>query len=60
MPSGGQQTLSVFIRAILNEGRFVDFGLLTAVGLYYVLPILLIFVFAQDRLMRVYAGGVKG
>jgi inositol-phosphate transport system permease protein len=60
MPSGGQQTLSVFIRAILNEGRFVDFGLLTAVGLYYVLPILLIFFFAQDRLMRVYAGGVKG
>ncbi|MDP9266297.1 MAG: carbohydrate ABC transporter permease [Chloroflexota bacterium] len=60
MPSGTQQTLSVVLRAILNEGRFVDYGLLTAVGLYYVAPILLLFFFAQDRLMKVYAGGVKG
>ena len=60
MPSGTQQTLSVVLRAILNEGRFVDYGLLTAVGLYYVAPILLLFFFAQDRLMKIYAGGVKG
>jgi inositol-phosphate transport system permease protein len=60
MPSGSQQTLSMFVRAILGEGRFVDYGLLTAVGLYYTAPILLIFFFAQDRLMRIYGGGVKG
>jgi inositol-phosphate transport system permease protein len=60
MPSGSQQTLSVVLRAVLNEGRFVDYGILTAVGLYYVAPILLIFFFAQDRLMKIYAGGVKG
>lgn len=60
MPSGSQQTLSTFVRAILGEGRFVDYGLLTAVGLYYVAPVLVLFVVAQDQLMRVYAGGVKG
>jgi len=60
MPSGSSQTLSTFVRAILGEGRFVDYGLLTAVGLYYVAPILVLFVVAQDQLMRVYAGGVKG
>jgi inositol-phosphate transport system permease protein len=60
MPSGSQQTLSTFVRSILGEGRFVDYGLLTAVGLYYTAPILLIFIFAQDRLMRIYGGGVKG
>jgi inositol-phosphate transport system permease protein len=60
MPSGNQQTLSVLIRGLIGEGRFVDYGLVTAVGLYYVAPILILFFFAQDRLMKIYAGGVKG
>lgn len=60
MPSGSQETLSTLVRSILGEGRFVDYGLLTAVGLYYVAPILVLFVLAQDQLMRVYGGGVKG
>ncbi len=60
MPSGSQATLSTTVRSILGEGRFVDYGLLTAVGLYYVLPILILFFVAQDRLMRIYGGGVKG
>ena len=60
MPSGSQQTLSTLVRGILGEGRFVDYGLLTAVGLYYITPILVLFVLAQDQLMRIYAGGVKG
>jgi len=60
MPSGSQQTLSTLVRGILGEGRFVDYGLLTAVGLYYVAPILVLFAVAQEQLMRIYAGGVKG
>ena len=60
MPSGSQATLSLLVRALLGEGRFVDYGVLTAVGLYYVLPIMLLFLFAQDQLMRIYGGGVKG
>lgn len=60
MPSGTQQTLSTLVRALLGEGRFVDYGLLTAVGLYYVFPVLLVFFFAQEHLMKIYGGGVKG
>jgi inositol-phosphate transport system permease protein len=60
MPSGSQATLSLLVRAMLGEGRFVDYGVLTAVGLYYVLPVLLLFLFAQEQLMRIYGGGVKG
>jgi inositol-phosphate transport system permease protein len=60
MPSSSQQTLSTLVRGILGDGRFVDYGLLTAVGLYYILPVLVLFVLAQDQLMRIYAGGVKG
>jgi inositol-phosphate transport system permease protein len=60
MPSGSQATLSMLMRSLLGEGRFVDYGLLTAVGLYYVLPIMLLFLFAQEQLMKIYGGGVKG
>jgi len=60
MPSGSQATLSLLVRALLGEGRFVDYGVLTAVGLYYVLPVLLLFLFAQEQLMKIYGGGVKG
>jgi inositol-phosphate transport system permease protein len=60
MPSGSQETLSTLVRSILGEGRFVDYGLLTAVGLYYVAPVLILFFIAQDRLLRVYGGGLKG
>jgi inositol-phosphate transport system permease protein len=60
MPSGTQLTLSVLVRSLLGEGRFVDYGLLTAVGLFYVLPVLVLFLIAQEQLMRIYGGGVKG
>ena len=60
MPSGTQATLALFVRSILGDGRFVDYGLLTAVGLYYVFPVLALFFFAQEQLMRIYGGGVKG
>jgi len=60
MPSGTQQTLSTLVRAVLGEGRFVDYGLLSALGLFYVFPVLALFFFAQEQLMRIYSGGVKG
>ena len=60
MPSGTQATLSQVVRGVLGEGRFVDYGILTALGLYYVMPVMLLFLFAQEQLMKIYAGGVKG
>jgi inositol-phosphate transport system permease protein len=60
MPSGTQATLSQVVRGVLGEGRFVDYGILTALGVYYVLPVLLLFLFAQEQLMKIYGGGVKG
>jgi inositol-phosphate transport system permease protein len=60
MPSGTQATLAMLVRSILGEGRFVDYGVLTAIGLFYVLPVLAVFLFAQEHLMKIYGGGVKG
>jgi inositol-phosphate transport system permease protein len=53
-------TLSVYLQSILGQGRGVDYGLLSAVGVFYMLPIVFFFVFTQKYLMKVELGGVKG
>ncbi len=53
-------TLSVMLRRLIGDFRFVDYGLLTAAGLYYMLPVLIFFIFTQEYLLNIYAGGTKG
>ncbi len=53
-------TLSVLLRRLVGDFRFVDYGLLTATGLYYMMPVLLFFIFTQEYLLNIYAGGTKG
>ncbi len=53
-------TLSVLLKRLVGDFRFVDYGVLTAVGLYYMLPVLLFFIFTQEYLLNIYAGGTKG
>ncbi|MGE3541678.1 MAG: carbohydrate ABC transporter permease [Candidatus Tectimicrobiota bacterium] len=46
-------TLSRYVASIIGEGDiFVDYGLMTAVGLFYMLPALLLFVVAHRYLVR--------
>lgn len=64
MPSSRNWTLSVFIRSVTAGGAgeilFVNYGVIAAAGLFYVLPVLLFFLFTQRYLLQIYAGGVKG
>jgi len=53
-------TLSVLLKRLVGDFRFVDYGLLTATGLYYMMPVLLFFIFTQEYLLNIYAGGTKG
>lgn len=53
-------TLSVLIKRLIGDFRFVDYGLLTAVGLFYIIPVLFFFIFTQEYLLNIYTGGVKG
>lgn len=51
-------TLSRYLAGVLGEGdMFVDYGLLTAVGVFYMLPALLLFVVAHKYLTRLPFGG---
>lgn len=54
------QTLSLLIKALIGEFRFTDYGLLAAVSLFYIFPVLIFFIFTQKGLMRVTVGGIKG
>lgn len=55
-----KQTLSLLIKALIGEFRFTDYGLLAAVSLFYIFPVLVFFIFTQKGLMQVTAGGLKG
>ena len=53
-------TLPVMIYHLIGEFKFIDWGLLAALGLFYMIPTLVFFTFTQRVLLRVYVGGVKG
>jgi len=53
-------TLTSYINAIIGNYRFTNYGLLAAVSLFYMVPVLIFFLFTQKFLMRVTVGGLKG
>jgi inositol-phosphate transport system permease protein len=53
-------TLSLYLKQILGDFKFVDYGLLAAVALFYMMPPFLLFLFSQKSLVKVSFGGVKG
>jgi len=53
-------TLAVFLKNLIGDFRMLDYGLLCAAGLYYMIPTILFFILSQKSLMKVSFGGVKG
>ena len=58
--SGQKFTLSLLVKKIIGDWRFVDYGMLTAVSCFYMIPPIIFFIFTQKSLMQVAVGGVKG
>ncbi len=53
-------TLPVLIYHLIGEFKFIDWGMLAAIGLFYTIPTLIFFSVSQKVLLRIYVGGVKG
>ncbi|MCD6419395.1 MAG: carbohydrate ABC transporter permease [Synergistetes bacterium] len=53
-------TLSTYVKAIIGDFRFVDYGLLTSISLFYIIPTIIFFIFANKYLLRVNITGTKG
>ena len=56
----GMATLPVYIRQLTGELAPVNWNQVAAVGLFQLIPILVFFIFAQEYLLNIYAGGTKG
>jgi inositol-phosphate transport system permease protein len=52
-------TMALYLNAIIGEYRFVDYGLMAAVGVFYMIPSLLFFLFTQRQLLQITIGGTK-
>ncbi|MDK2840358.1 MAG: inositol-phosphate transport system permease protein [Thermosipho sp. (in: thermotogales)] len=53
-------TLAVFLKNLIGDFKMLDYGLLCAAGLFYMIPTILFFILSQKSLMKVSFGGVKG
>lgn len=53
-------TLSVFIHRLIGEIMYVRWGIVAALGVFYLIPVILFFLLTQKALLRIYIGGVKG
>lgn len=53
-------TLAVYLKNLIGDFKMLDYGLLTAAGVFYMIPPMLFFIFLQKSLMKVSFGGVKG
>jgi len=59
-PSSEARLLSVYLAGLMIDDYLSDFGLFKAVGLFYVVPVMIFYLFTQDKLMNIYGGGTKG
>ena len=60
-PSDNVRVLSVVLQEVNNpDSGSYNFDLFKTVGLFYTLPILIAFIFFQNRLMNIFGGGTKG
>ena len=58
--AGQNATLSVYLQNFQGATVMVNWGAVTAVGLFQLIPVALFFIFTQDLLLTIYAGGAKG
>ncbi len=58
--AGRQATLSVYLQNFLGDTVAVQWGAVTAVGLFQLIPVAIFFIFTQNLLLSIYAGGSKG
>ncbi|OCP15651.1 carbohydrate ABC transporter permease [Ensifer sp. LC163] len=59
-PGAQVQVLSVYLASLIADDNNFDFATFKAVGVFYVIPVLILYVFFQKHLMNIYGGGTKG
>jgi inositol-phosphate transport system permease protein len=59
-PGSQVQVLSVYLAGLIADDNNFDMALFKSVGVFYVIPVAVLFLFFQKNLMNIYGGGTKG
>lgn len=59
-PGSSTQVLSTYMNAVIQDDATADFGLFKAIGMFYSIPVIIIYIIFQKQLMNIYGGGTKG
>lgn len=59
-PGSNVQVLSVYLSALIFDDNNFDFGTFKAVGVFYIIPVLIVYALFHKYLMNIYGGGSKG
>lgn len=52
--------MSTYLNLLTSGDRAIDYGLVSAVALFQLLPILMFYIFTQKYLLTIFGGGMKG
>ena len=52
--------LAAYLRGLMSDTAPVNYSTIAAVGLFQLLPVMIFFIFTQEYLMSIFAGGSKG
>jgi inositol-phosphate transport system permease protein len=53
-------TLAAYVRSLQGDTAPVNYSTIAAVGLFQLIPVMIFFIFTQEYLMNIFAGGSKG
>ena len=59
-PANNVQVLSGYLASLIADDRNFEFNLFKSVGLFHATPVVIMYLFFQDKLMNIYGGGTKG
>jgi len=52
--------LAAYLRSLMGDTAPVSYSTIAAVGLFQLIPVMIFFIFTQEYLMNIFAGGSKG
>lgn len=55
-----KSTIAAYLNSLLSDTAPVNYSQVAAVGLFQLIPVILFFVFTQEYLLSIFAGGTKG
>ncbi|HEC61782.1 MAG TPA: carbohydrate ABC transporter permease [bacterium] len=58
--AGKTAVLSVYLQNFQSDTAMTNWNMVTAVGLFQLIPVMLFFILTQEYLLNIYAGGAKG